>query len=240
MATILYEWENGEMDIYEKRRTNLLKLLDHNFDGYGRISALAKRMEWKPSRASAVTREKNPKNIGTQAARLIENEFDMPRNWLDENTSDDVELGGASKHKAKKTEQSGSQTIPLLKSQAEIINWKENKSIENAETVQFPIFPIMDLSASAYVIEQSTNAMPPMKPGDFYYIDPDREPKTGEKAVFPIEGMLVVGVFERGLRTSRLLFDNDQEQPESVKASDCLGVVVMSMMSDFLKSFPST
>ena len=68
------------------------------------------------------------------------------------------------------------------------------------------------------------------------YVDPDREPKNGEKAVFPIEGMLAVGVFERGLRTSRLLFDNPAEQPENVKASDCLGVVVMSMMSDFLKS----
>lgn len=236
MATNTDEWENGEMDIYEKRRTNLLKLLDHNFDGYGRISALAKRMKWNPARASAVTREKNPKNLGNQAARLIEQEFDMPRNWLDENTGDDIELAGANAHLAKKTKQSGSQTIPLLKTSEEIIEWRDNKSIESKETIQFPVFPIMALSASAYVIEESTNAMPPMKPGDFYYIDPDREPKTGEKAVFPIDGMLVVGVFERGLRTSRLLFDNDQEQPESVKASECLGVVVMSMMGDFLKS----
>lgn len=236
METNMDEWENGDMDIYEKRRTNLLLLLDQHFAGYGRISALAKRMGWNPARASAVTREKNPKNLGTQAARLIEQEFDMPRNWLDENTDTDVELLGASVHKSKPTKQSGSQTIPLLKSAADIVNWRETKSIEDQETVQFPIFPIMDLSASAFVIEESTNAMAPMKPGDFYYVDPDREPKTGEKAVFPIEGMLVVGVFERGLRTSRLLFDNPAEQPESVKASDCLGVVVMSMMGDFLKS----
>lgn len=236
MATNMDEWENGEMDIYEKRRTNLLLLLDQHFAGYGRISALAKRMGWNPARASAVTREKNPKNLGTQAARLIEQEFDMPRNWLDENTDTDVEMLGASMHRARPTAQSGSQTIPLLKSEAEIINWRETKSIENQETVRFPIFPIMDLSASAFVIEESTNAMAPMKPGDFYYVDPNREPKNGEKAVFPIEGMLVVGVFERGLRTSRLLFDNPAEQPESVKASDCLGVVVMSMMGDFLKS----
>lgn len=236
MATNMDEWENGEMDIYEKRRKNLLRLLDHHFDGYGRISALARRMSWNPARASAVTRDKNPKNLGTSAARLVEQEFDMPRNWLDENTEDDIELAGAHLHLAKKTKQSGSQTIPLLKSEDQIIEWRENKSIADQETVQFPIFPIMDLSASAFVIEESTNAMPPMKPGDYYYVDPDRTPKTGEKAVFPIDGMLVVGVFEKGLRTSRLLFDNEQEQPESVKASDCLGVVVMSMMGDFLKS----
>ena len=239
MATKLDEWENREMDIYEKRRSNLLKLLNHHFDGYGRIGALAKRMNWNPSRASAVTREKNPKNIGNQAARLVEQEFGMPRNWLDENTSEDIEVAEDSKQQPVRTRQSGSQTIPLLKTEAEIIEWRENKSIANKETIQFPIFPIMDLSASAYVIEQSTNAMPPMKPGDFYYVDPDREPKTGEKAVFPIEGMLVVGIFEKGLRTSRLLFDNEQEQPENVNASECLGVVMMSMMSDFLKSFPS-
>lgn len=236
MATKLDEWENEEMDIYEKRRANLLRLLDRHFDGYGRIGALAERMNWKPSRASAVTREKNPKNIGTQAARLIEKEFGMPRNWLDENTSDEINGDGTSVASGTKTKQSGSQTIPLLKSAAEIVEWRENKSIANKETIQFPIFPIMDLSASAYVIEQSTNAMPPMKPGDFFYVDPDREPKTGEKAVFLIEGMLVVGVFEKGLRTSRLLFDNEQDPPENVIASECLGVVMMSMMSDFLKS----
>lgn len=219
------------MDIYEKRRTNLLRLLDHHFDGYGRIGELARRLGWNPSRASAVTRQNNPKNLGVQAARLIELEFGLPRDWLDENIHDYV--GSIGRHQFGDTKEvtQEARSIPLLKSSLEIERWCRNQSVAELQTLLFPNFPHLNMSPGVFVIQESTYSMPPMKPDDIYYINPNKKPKTGEKALFLIGEILVVGIFEQGISSSRITFSNGNENPQSVEFTDCMGVVVMCLMS---------
>ena len=72
------------MNISNIRRTNAIKLLSECFD----ITDFANRLDMPPARIVSVLRGRNGeepmKNIGKAMAEVIEDAFEKPRGWLDE------------------------------------------------------------------------------------------------------------------------------------------------------------
>lgn len=228
--------DNMVMDIYEIRRQNLQYLADKNYPGHGQQAALAERMGWKRPRASQLLNPNNVKNMGGTAARLVEKEFSLPRGWMDEPHT--ALWSGEESHgiaEGTPTYVSGSQSIPLL-NETDVVPWVEGKLFGTHIEIQFPILPMMELSSQAYVLEETTNSMPPMEPGDFYYVDPKQEPKPGDWCAFMVNGEIMVGIYEKGRSGSFLKFNNPNDPDVSLKDATSLGKVLTRMNGDFLRS----
>lgn len=223
------------MNISEIRLNNLRLLLNRDMPGRGQLKKLADLMDWKQQYASSIAGKNPSKNIGGTTARLIETKFGMPRDWLDGSHHEEWSNDGLVSEPIP-TYLTGKQTLPLLDSVESVKVWLTGEPVPTKTDIQFPIMPVMELSSQAYVLEEKTDAMPPIKPGDFYYVDPKKEPKSGDWCVFPINGNLIVGELQTGIRGCRLKFHDDQEPPEKVDLKDCLGVVTMKMMGEFLRS----
>jgi hypothetical protein len=234
--------ENKEMDIYETRRLNLQHLADERFPGYGQRAKLGDLMDWKHQRASALLREKNPKNIGGTAARLVEQKFKLPRGWLDEqhpNLWDGTINSVREALKASYTtsvDQIKPQSLPLLKDD-EAVRWISGERFTPTSRMQFPIMPMMTISNDAFVLEETTSSMPPQKPGDFYYIDPLTTPESGEWAAFIIGSKVVVGIYEKGRVSDRLEFTNGKEAAIEITEDQHAGKVLTRMNGDFARGF---
>lgn len=228
------------MNINEIRLLNLRVVLHNEIPGRGQIKKLSARMGWKHQYGSALIGKTPSKNIGGQTARLIENEFRLPRDWLDVTHFDEwIEAGLMEEHSrvSEKNFTPGKQELPLLETAEEIDNWVNRAMNQTVNPVFFPVLPLMQLSNGAYALKETTDMMPPFKPGDVYYVDPDSKPKSGDWCVFNINGTPVVGELEKSFRATRLKFHNDQDDPVEVSLSGCMGVVKIKMMGDFFHSY---
>ena len=225
------------MDIYEIRRRNLQYLADTRFPGHGQKVKLAATMGWKQPRASALLRDNNPKNMGGTAARLIEQQFNLPRGWLDEAH---INLwAGESDNEIAEPAQvyvTQVQALPLLGG-TEIVDWCSGKTIKPKSDIAFPILPMMELSSRAYVIEETTNSMPPQKPGDFYYVDPEQPPEPGKWAVYLLNHKAITGIYEMGNNGPRLTFTNPREPEIAIASMTYAGRVLTRMDGSFVKNF---
>lgn len=230
------------MDIYETRRRNLQHIADEHFPGHGQQTRLAQKMGWKQPRASALLREKNPKQMGGTAARLIEQKFKLPRGWLDEQHPSLWDGTINSVREALKTSYTTSvdqikpQSLPLLKDD-EAVRWISGERFTPTSRMQFPIMPMMTLSDDAFVLEETTSSMPPQKPGDFYYIDPLTTPESGDWAAFVVSGKVIVGIYEKGRLRDRVAFTDGKEEAIEVTEDQHAGKVLTRMNGDFARGF---
>jgi len=225
------------MDIHDVRRNNLQYILDSRYPGAGQQVRFSEDIGWKPQRTSALVREKNPKGMGGTAARLIEQHFNLPRGWLDEAHSN-LWAGkeGFEIAEASPVYVSQIQALPLL-SGPEIANWCAGNAIKPKSDIAFPILPMMELSARAYVIEETTNSMPPQKPGDFYYVDPEQPPEPGKWAVYLLNHKAITGIYEMGNNGPRLTFTNPREPEIAIASMTYAGRVLTRMDGSFVKNF---
>lgn len=74
------------MDIYEIRKTNLVRLI-----GTQRKGMCAERWGMSPAHLSQILSDKTPKNLGDDVARRIEELQGLPRGWLDALQPDEYE-----------------------------------------------------------------------------------------------------------------------------------------------------
>lgn len=228
------------MNINQIRLTNLRVILSNELPGRGQLKKLAERMGWTQQYASALAGKKPTKNIGDKTARLIEIEFRTPRDWLDATNHDEwLDEGLVTEHSRVNLKKftPGKQELPLLSTSDEIDNWISRTLNQTTDIVYFPVFQVMDLSQNAYVLRETTNMMPPMNPGDIYYVDPDQKPKSGDWCVFSINNTPVVGELEKSFRGSRLKFHNEQDAPVDVSLSSCRGVIKIKMQGNFFSSY---
>jgi len=237
-----YNHDNTVMDIYQTRRRNLQLIADERFPGHGQRTRLADFMGWSQPRASAILREKNPKNIGGTASRLIEQAFKLPRGWLDEQHFGLWEgTAGSIKEYMRPvytTARADIETkgLPLLR-QAEAVRWISGERFDPSSEINFPLLPMMKVSESGFVLEETTSSMPPQKPGDFYYIDPLTPPESGDWAAFVISGKVIVGIYEKGHMRDRIAFTDGKEDAIEVSESQHAGKVLTRMNGDFARSF---
>lgn len=228
------------MNINQIRLTNLRVILNNELPGRGQLKKLGQRMGWTQQYTSALAGKNPTKNIGDKTARLIEIEFRTPRDWLDAtNHNEWIAEGLVTEHSRinQKKFTPGKQELPLLRTSAEIDDWINRALNQNTDVVYFPVFQIMNLSKNAYVLKETTDMMPPMKPGDIYYVDPDKKPESGNWCVFSVNDTPVVGELEKSFRGCRLKFHNEQDEPVEVSLSSCKGVVQIKMQGDFFNSY---
>ena len=232
----------SNMDIYETRRRNLQYLADDKFPGHGQKTHLANMMGWKQPRASALLREKNPKNIGGTAARLIEQAFRMPRGWLDEQHYGLWEgtVGSLNDYMTPAYTTSATdlqtQTLPLLTDE-EAGRWMAGERFTPASMMRFPLMPMMQVSEQAFVLEETTSSMPPQKPGDFYYIDPNTAPESNDWAAVALRGRVIVGIYERGRITDRISFTDGKESAVELPEDAQVCKVITRMDGAFARAF---
>ena len=230
------------MDIYETRKRNLQYLADEHFPGHGQKTKLAEKMGWKNQYASALLREKNPKNIGGTAARLIEQGFKLPRGWLDEQhyglwegTAGSLNDYMTPAYTTSATELQ-TQTLPLLTDE-EAGRWMAGERFTPASMMRFPLMPMMQVSEQAFVLEETTSSMPPQKPGDFYYIDPNTAPESNDWAAVALRGRVIVGIYERGRLTDRISFTDGKESAVELPENAQVSKVITRMDGAFARAF---
>lgn len=229
------------MDIYETRRRNLQYIVDEKFPGHGQKARLSELMGWKSQRSSAILREKNPKNIGGTTARLLEQKFCMPRGWLDLHRPEMWNGSYPEVSESKKPpyvitpEQVQTQSLPLLNDK-EAVRWIDGERFNPSVNVQFPVLPSMYVSSSSFVLQETTTSMPPQKPGDFYYIDPEIRPEPGEWAATIVDGQVIVGIYERGRTQERISFTDGKEQPIAISKDSVTCKVVTRMDGAFARN----
>jgi hypothetical protein len=231
------------MNIHQIRRKNLQHLADEKFPGHGQQSRLAEFMGWSsPIRASQLLNEKGVKNIGETIARLIEQKFYLPRDWLDhshpslwDGSIDTVKESLSASYNTS-IDQIKTQALPLLKDD-EAVRWISGERFTPTSKMQFPVMPMMTVSDDAFVLEETTSSMPPQKPGDFYYIDPLIPPESGDWAAFIIGNKVVVGIYEKGRVSDRLEFTNGKESAIEVTSAQHAGKVITRMDGDFARGF---
>lgn len=229
------------MNIHQIRRKNLQHLADSKFPGHGQQRKLAEFMGWSsPIRASQLLNEKGIKNIGETIARLVEQKFSLPRDWLD-HTHPDLWNGVAESVSAYNitTEFMNSagihiKALPLLQDD-EAAQWISGKRFTPTSKLQFPTMPMMTVSENAFVLEETTSSMPPQQPGDFYYIDPLIAPESGDWAAFIIDGRVVVGKYEKGRMRDRLEFTDGKEAAIEVTEYQHAGKVLTRVNGDFAR-----
>lgn len=231
------------MNIYEIRRRNFQYLADEKFPGHGQQTKIAEFMGWSsPVRASQLLNPKGLKNIGDTIARLIEGKFSLPRDWLDHShqhlwdgtagTLNDYMTPAYVTH----TSQLQVQTLPLL-ADAEAARWMAGERITPVSQMRFPIMPMMQVSDQAFVLEETTSSMPPQKPGDFYYIDPNTAANSGDWAAVALRGRVIVGIYERGRLTDRISFTDGKEAPLELPDGAQVCKVITRMDGAFARSF---
>lgn len=216
-------------------------LADSKFPGYGQQRKLAEFMGWtSPIRASQLLNEKGIKNIGETIARLIEQKFSLPRDWLDHThpnlwngVAESVSTYNASSH-AMNTRSIQTQELPLLKDD-EAVLWISGTRFTPTSKMQFPVLPRMTVSEDAFVLQETTSSMPPQQPGDFYYIDPVATPESGDWAAFVIDGKVVVGKYEKGRMRDRLEFTDGKEASIEVTELQHAGKVLTCITGDFAR-----
>jgi SOS-response transcriptional repressor LexA len=197
-------------------------------------------MGWTQQYTSALAGKNPSKNIGDKTARLIEIEFRAPRDWLDStNHREWIDEGLVTEHSSISLDKfrPGKQELPLLSTIEDITKWINRSLNQTADIIYFPVLPMMQLSNNAYAIKETTDMMPPMKPGDIYYVDPEAKPNSGDWCVFSINNTPVIGELEKSFRGSRLKFHNEQDAPVDIALADCRGVIKTKMLGEFFSSF---
>ncbi len=218
------------------RYRNTRSLIEEFCDKSRQLKDFAERIGVQSGYASGMATPKEDKRtrpIGDSMARRIEKAFNKEKNWLDtpHYASSEVSDLYVSEEKAPYGAQpqiSSIQTIPLL-SGKELLEWI-NGSVPLADNhIVFPALPMMKLSSKAFAFKETTNMMPPMEPGDFYYVDPGHKPEPGSWALFLVEGHEVVGIVEKGWKGMKLTFSSSHEEPIQVTDDQCIGKILTRM-----------
>ena len=103
--------------------------------------------------------------------------------------------------------------------------------------MRFPLMPMMQVSEQAFVLEETTTSMPPQKPGDFYYIDPNMTPEGGDLAAVALRGRVIVGIYERGRLTDRISFTDGKESAVELPEDAQVCKVITRMDGAFARAF---
>lgn len=231
------------MNIYEIRRRNFQYLTDEKFPGHGQQTRVAEFMGWSsPVRASQLLNPKGLKNIGDTIARLIEGKFGLPRDWLDHQHHHLWEgtVGSLNDYMTPAYTTSATdlqtQTLPLLTDE-EAGRWMAGERFTPASMMRFPLMPMMQVSEQAFVLEETTSSMPPQKPGDFYYIDPNTAPESNDWAAVALRGRVIVGIYERGRLTDRISFTDGKESAVELPEDAQVCKVITRMDGAFARAF---
>lgn len=236
-------------NIDDVRYKNTRLLIEQHCDPKSQIKDFAQRLDVKASYASNIAAKKiesRVRVIGDSMARRIEAAFDMPRYWLDtphytlEVREEPANMALASFvfGSVGQTHVIAERRLPLIDTPEQARQYVTTGLIHSE--IDFPIFPLMELSKKAFVHQEKTTLMMPSgrdflgAPGDFYYIDPEKDPAIGDLVLCDVDGQSVVGRLEKGLKGWRLAFNDQTQPPVDIDTANILGTVQIRINGKFI------
>lgn len=183
-----YGWDTAvdmptSISIFERRRRNLLLLLESRYRGSQ--ADLARAIRRSPSyvwRLLLEPERANAKRLGEDLARIIERSSNLPRYWLDQehgqaqNVLHDAQSAGASDVALPPPRSLGPKAIPILDLDSLDVSTQQPRG----SAVGF-VYTDSHLGPATFAVIARGDAMEPaIAAGDKVFIDPDTYPRPGD------------------------------------------------------------